>query len=188
MTLPVKNNYQKREFFESITKRQSDDDDDSTKRHQNDVIAKLQFQSDGTAVLRRRSSTYSDAVLSLLLLRRFGGFHVALFLRYLLDDADSHRLSHVTHSESAQRCILGELFHAHGFRWHHPDHGSVAALHHLRILLQDFVATTIDLRQEGFELACHVGGVTKPRLTSLTETFLMLKPTLSPGLAASNSW
>merc|ERR1712142_759663 len=115
MTLPVKNNYQKREFFESITKLQSDDDDDSTKRHQNDVIAKLQFQSNGTAVLRRHSSTYFDAVLSLLLLRRFGGFHVTLFLRYLLDNSHSHRLSHVPNGESAQRCVPRELFHTHRF-------------------------------------------------------------------------
>merc|ERR1712142_1383986 len=110
MTLPVKNNYQKREFFESITKRQSDNDDDSTKRHQNDVIAKLQFQSNGTAVLRRRSSTHFDAVLSLLLLRRFGGVHVTLFLLNFLDDAHSHRLSHVPNGESAQRCVLRERF------------------------------------------------------------------------------
>ena len=60
-----------------------------------------------------------------------------------LDDADGHRLPHVTDSEATERRVLGESLHAHGLGRRHFHDGGVAVLDRFGVRLQFFAGTTI---------------------------------------------
>lgn len=88
--------------------------------------------------------------------------HLALAsvaLLHGLDDADSHRLTHVAHGEPTQGSVVGEGFHAHWLLGHHLDDGGIPGFHVGWVVFQLLAATTIDLLQQLAELAGDVGGV-----------------------------
>merc|ERR1719419_2048532 len=101
--------------------------------------------------------------LLLLLAGLLGGLGdlsgAGIFLGDGLDNADSHRLPHVTDGEATERRIFGESLHGHGFGRSHLDDGCVSVLDGLGEGFQLFAGTTIALLEDLLELAGDVGGV-----------------------------
>jgi len=99
--------------------------------------------------LLRRSDSGLDCGLCYLALTTFT-------LLYRLDDTYSNGLSHVTHSESTERGVVGESFDAHRLLGNHLDDGSITRLDIRGVVLDLLAATTINLLQKITELAGNV--------------------------------
>ena len=76
-----------------------------------------------------------------------------------LDDTDSHRLSHVTNSETTKRRVLVVGLDAHGLRRDELGNAGIARLDEFRGGFNRLTSTTIDLFNKFGELAGNVGGV-----------------------------
>jgi len=100
---------------------------------------------------------------SLLLLHLLGGLGdfsgTWVLLGDVLDDTDSHGLSHVTDSETTEGWVLREGLNAHGLLGHHLDDGGVSRLDVGGVVLKLLTRTTIDLLDELGELAGNVGSM-----------------------------
>jgi hypothetical protein len=68
---------------------------------------------------------------------------VCCLLLHSLDDAYSDCLTHVTHSEAAQRWVLIEGLNAQRLRWLKCDHCCVTVLDELGVLLKHLIAVTV---------------------------------------------
>ena len=82
-----------------------------------------------------------------------------LLLLDALDDTDGDGLAHVTHGESAEWWVLGEGLDAHRLLRHHADHGCVAVLDALWLLLELLARAAVDLGLDLLELARDVRGM-----------------------------
>jgi len=76
-----------------------------------------------------------------------------------LDDTDSDGLTHVTDGETAERGVLLEGLDTHGLGGNHLDDGGVTGLDVLGVVFERLAGTTVDLLEEGVELASNVGSV-----------------------------
>ena len=76
-----------------------------------------------------------------------------------LDDTDGDGLAHVADGEAAEGRVLGEGLDAEGLGGDQADHGGVAHLDELGLLLDFLAGTAVDLGLELGELARDVGGV-----------------------------
>merc|ERR1719295_1360269 len=76
-----------------------------------------------------------------------------------LDDADGHRLPHVTDGEPTERRVFGESLHAHGLGGRHFHDGGIAILHGFGESFQLLTGATIAFLQDLLELAGDVGSV-----------------------------
>lgn len=93
-----------------------------------------------------------------------------------LDDTNSNRLPHVTNGETTERGILVVGFHTHGLARHKLGNASIARLDKLRVRLDRFTSSAIDLFDELGEFTSNVssvaiehGGVTGTDLTGVVK-------------------
>jgi len=76
-----------------------------------------------------------------------------------LDDTDSDGLTHITDGEATKWWVFGERLDAHWLGWDHLYDSSITRLDELWTRLSDLTGTTIDLLDEGVELAGNVSSV-----------------------------
>mmetsp|Transcript_5309 Transcript_5309/g.5810 ORF Transcript_5309/g.5810 Transcript_5309/m.5810 type:complete len:291 (+) Transcript_5309:321-1193(+) len=82
-----------------------------------------------------------------------------LLLHYGLDDSYSHRLTHVSDSETAKRSVVYEGLHHHGLGGLQSHNASIAVLHELGVGFHHLTSSAVKLLIDILELSGDVAGV-----------------------------
>ena len=88
----------------------------------------------------------------------FSSFFGLLFGDFL-DDSNSDGLFHISDGESSEGWVLGEGLNAHWLGWVHNDDGGLVLLDELWLSLDGLTSSSVDLVNEGGELAGNMGSV-----------------------------